>query len=155
MLAKKAKRAVGIEIVKEAVDHANRLAKENGLDDKIKNYCGKCEDLLGGVIARLKGAGDKFALVLDPPRKGCDKAVIDAVINSGVDKIVYVSCMPSTLARDIGLIVGTLEYKDNQIVKTDGNDLRYEVQKIIPFDMFPQTKHVETLVVLSHNKLDV
>ena len=77
---------------------------------------------------------------------------IEAIIKSDIDKIVYVSCMPSTLARDVGLICGTIEYFDGGIRKVDNPQLRYKVEYIRPFDMFPQTKHVETLVCLSKIK---
>ncbi len=151
LLCKRAKKCIGIEIVKEAVDCANELARMNGLDGKIENHLGKCEELLPNIIQKLKADNEKPCLVLDPPRKGCDYKVIDAVINSGIEKIIYVSCMPSTLARDVGLICGSLEYVDGEIKKVD-KPLRYSVEFVRPFDMFPQTKHVETLVCLNKNK---
>lgn len=150
LLSKKAKKAIGIEIVSEAVKIANELAEENGLKDKITNYNGKCEDILPDVIRREKEAGNDTVIVLDPPRKGCDISVINAVKNSGADKVIYVSCKPSTLARDVGLLIGTLEIKENQIVKAEENSGTYNIDFARAFDMFPQTKHVETLLVLSH-----
>lgn len=150
LLSKKANKAVGIEIVSEAVKIANELAEENGLKDKITNYNGKCEDILPDVIRREKEAGNDTVIVLDPPRKGCDISVINAVKNSGADKVIYVSCKPSTLARDVGLLIGTLEVKENQIVKAEENNGTYNIDFARAFDMFPQTKHVETLLVLSH-----
>ena len=66
-----------------------------------------------------------------------------------VERIIYVSCMPSTLARDVGLIVGSLDFKDGLIVKNAEPTGEYEISEIRPFDMFPQTKHVETLCVLT------
>ena len=78
------------------------------------------------------------------------QAVINAVKNSGADKVIYVSCKPSTLARDVGLLTGTLEVKENQIVKAEENNGTYNIDFARAFDMFPQTKHVETLLVLSH-----
>lgn len=146
LLASKAKKAVGIEIIKEAVSIANDLAKDNLLQDKIVNYCGKCEELLPNIVKQEKG---KVAIVLDPPRKGVDIKVINAVIESGADKVAYVSCMPSTLARDVGLLMGSLEERDGEIVRVENPNYRYEIDFIRPFDMFPQTKHIETLVVLS------
>ncbi len=151
LLAKNAKRAIGIEIIKEAVDCANELAKINGLGDKIINYHGKCEELLPAIIDVEKQNGNKVCLVLDPPRKGCDVKVIDAIIDSNIDRVIYVSCMPSTLARDIGLLVGTLKREDGKIVKAENFEPRYEVSLVRTFDMFAQTKHVETLVVLNKN----
>ena len=151
MLAKNAKKAIGIEVCKEAVDSANELKEVNGLNDKMFNYNGKCEELLQKIIDQEKENGAKVCLVLDPPRKGLDQSVIDAIIKSGIEKIVYVSCKPSTLARDVGLICGSLEYVGNEIKKSQAQDLRYNVEFVKPFDMFPQTKHVETLVCLTKN----
>ena len=92
---------------------------------------------------------EKFdVIILDPPRKGCDIKVINAILKSDIDKIVYVSCKPSTLARDVGLLVGTLEQIDGQIKRVENPTLRYEISYVRPFDMFAQTKHVETLVLL-------
>lgn len=148
ILAEKAKKAIGIEIVKEAVDCANDLAKMNKLDNKITNYLGKCEDLLPEIIEREKKENANVSLVLDPPRKGCDLKVINAILKSDIDKIVYVSCLPSTLARDVGLLIGSLAEINGEIKKIDDYKPRYKISYIRPFDMFAQTKHVETLVVL-------
>ncbi len=147
LLASNSKKAIGIEIISEAVNIANDLAKDNGLESKIKNYCGKCEDLLPKIVEEERENG-RVALVLDPPRKGIDIKVIKAIIDSKIDRIAYVSCMPSTLARDIGLLVGTLKEQNGEIIKVENPTLRYDIEFIRPFDMFPQTKHVETLVVL-------
>ncbi len=149
MLAKNAGKAIGIEIVGEAVDCANELAKVNGLEDKMKNYCGECEKLLPDIIRTERQKGNKLCLVLDPPRKGLDASVVKAVIESGIEKILYVSCKPSTLARDVGLIVGSLEYVGNEVKKSSLENLRYNIDFVKPYDMFPQTKHVETLVCLT------
>ncbi len=148
ILAKNAKKAIGVEIIKEAVECANELAKINKLDHKITNHLGKCEDILPQIIADEKQKGSDVCLVLDPPRKGCDINVINSIIKSNIDKIVYVSCKPSTLARDVGLLVGTLEVVDGEIKKVDNPKERYKIELVKPFDMFAQTKHVETLVVL-------
>ena len=147
LLAKNSKNAIGIEIIKEAVDCADELAELNGLSDKMKNYCGKCEELLPEIIKKAKT--DKLRLVLDPPRKGCEQPVIDAIRKSGIERIVYVSCMPSTLARDVGLLCGTLKREENgAIIKSVPTENDYVVESVKPFDMFPATRHVETLVVL-------
>ncbi len=148
LLAKNAKKAIGVEIVPEAVRCANELSVQNGLSDKISNYLGKCEDILPDIIAKERAENDKVCIVLDPPRKGCDLKVINAIINSDIDKIVYVSCKPSTLARDVGLIVGTLEYVDGEIKKVENPTIRYNVEFARPYDMFANSKHVETLVLL-------
>ncbi len=151
LLSKNAKKAIGIEIVPEAVDCANKLAKENGLDDKISNYLGKCEDILPDIIDRERKNNSKISLVLDPPRKGCDVKVIDAIIKSDIDRIVYVSCKPSTLARDVGLLTGTLEFVNGEIKKATNPQNRYKIELVRTFDMFANTKHIETLVVLNRN----
>ncbi len=149
LLAKNAKKAIGVEIVDEAVKLADELAVQNGLNNKIKNYCGKCEDLLPSIIKEEKSNGNKICVVLDPPRKGCDISVIQALLASEIDKIVYVSCKPSTLARDIGLLVGTLEYANGEIKRPEEINERYSIDFVKPFDMFAQTKHVETVVCLN------
>ncbi len=149
MLAVGAYKTYGIEIVPEAVECANELAVMNDLQEKIINYQGKCEEILPDIIEKEKQSNKKISLVLDPPRKGCDRKVIESIIHNFIDKIVYVSCMPSTLARDVGLLCGTLEYTDDGIKKADNPKIRYDVEFVRPFDMFPQTKHVETVVCLT------
>jgi len=148
ILAKNAKRAIGVEIVPEAVDCANDLLTMNNLTDKVSNYLGKCEEILPDIIEREKNLGNKICLVLDPPRKGCDIKVINSIIESDIDKIVYVSCKPSTLARDVGLIVGSLEFDGVDIKRKENFAYRYKIEYIRPYDMFAQTKHVETIVLL-------
>lgn len=148
MLSKNAKKAYGIEIIKEAVDAGNDLAKENGLENKVKNICAPCEEELPKLISRLKAENDDISVVLDPPRKGCDKKVIDAILSAKPDKVVYVSCSPQTLARDLGLLTGTLYYDGNELKKSTEVNPIYKIEKVQPYDMFPQTKHVETLVCL-------
>lgn len=152
MLAKACRAAYGIEIVPEAVECANRLKTLNGLNEKMFNYCGAVEDRLPEVLA--KTAGYKRVIVCDPPRKGIERSVIKAILESGADKLVLVSCNPATLARDLGLLCGCLTESENKLVKNPehlecGMKNYYKIERITPFDMFPQTKHVETLVVLS------
>ena len=152
LLSRNAKKAIGIEIVPEAVRLANELALKNGLAEKISNYQGKCEDILPDIIEKEKREGNKTVIILDPPRKGCDIAVIDAVKHSKADKIIYVSCKPSTLARDVGLITGTLCHEGSVIKKAEEISSDYIVESVRPFDMFAQTKHVETVCVLARVK---
>ena len=152
LLSRHAKKAIGIEIVPEAVRLANLLAKQNGLEDKISNYLGKCEEILPDIIEREKQAGNKTVIVLDPPRKGCDIKVINAVKASKADKIIYVSCKPSTLARDVGLITGTLVHNGSEIKKSDKPCGDFVIDCVRPFDMFAQTKHVETVCALTRVK---
>lgn len=151
MLAKACRAAYGIEIVKEAVGCADELKEMNGLTDKMFNCCGAVEDKIGEILAR--SAGYKRVVVCDPPRKGMERSVIKAVLASGAEKVVLVSCNPATLARDLGLLCGSLKEADGQLIKNpeftpDGLSGFYKISSVTPFDMFPQTKHVETLVVL-------
>ena len=133
---------IGIESVKNAVIDANRNAVINGIVN-ARYYTGRAEH----VMSRLLDKEDKlFAdyidenapkiAILDPPRAGCDEALLRAVASCEVDKIVYVSCDPGTLARDIKLLC----------------ELGYEFVEATPVDMFVATMHVETIVLLS--KLD-
>ena len=78
-----------------------------------------------------------------------ERSAVKAISRSGADKIILVSCNPATLARDLGLLVGTLQECDGQLVKCAAPQSEYEIASITPFDMFPQTRHVETLVVLN------
>lgn len=158
MLAKGCKAAYGIEIIKEAVVCADELKELNGLSDKMFNICGTVEENLSGVLAQTDGV--KRTIVCDPPRKGMERSVIKEIIASNAEKVVLVSCNPATLARDLGLLCGSLTDIDGQIVKStplpDGSfDGAYKVVSITPFDMFPQTRHVETLVVLQRKERNV
>ncbi|MBQ5926433.1 MAG: hypothetical protein IIX01_00740, partial [Clostridia bacterium] len=67
---------------------------------------------------------------------------------SGIPKLTLISCNPATLARDVGLLTGNLVEKDGELIKGDGNG-EYEIERVEPYDMFPQTKHVETLICLT------
>lgn len=125
MLGKSCKKVIGVEIVHEAVESAKALAKQHHLDN-VENICGDCAKVLPTLLG-----GNVGAVVLDPPRKGCDRDVTQALLDSHPQKIVYISCNPSTLARDLGML------KE-----------KYTIRSITPYDMFPQTKHVETLAIL-------
>ena len=141
ILAKRAKKAYGIEIVKDAVKNADELTKANGNENKVTNILGDAAVCLPKLIGELRSDKEtmdsNISVVLDPPRKGADIDVMNAVLSANPDKIIYISCNPSTLARDYSYI------KDN-----------YEIKEIIPYDMFPNTRHVETVVSMSSkNKL--
>ncbi len=124
-LAKSAKYVTSVEDFRGAVHMAIRNLKANGFDN-VRALCGRSEE----VIADLK---DKYdCVVLDPPRDGCDRTVIEAIHDFGVKRIVYVSCNPATLARDC------------KILASHG----YNLMSIRAFDMFPQTAHVETVALL-------
>lgn len=149
MLAKKAKRAYGVELEPEAVACADSLKEKNGLQN-VQNVCAKTEDVLPALIEKEKK--EKLRLVLDPPRAGLHRTVTDAVAKSGVERVTIVSCNPATLARDLGLLTGALVEKDGELIKADGNSGAYRIEKLIPFDMFPQTKHVEVVACLTRQK---
>ncbi len=147
MLAKKCGRAYGVEIVEEASRCADILKVDNGLEGRMFNICGAAED----CVERLfKDVGDgKKIIVCDPPRKGMERSVVGVITRSGADKVVLISCNPATLARDLGFLTGTLTEENGALVKSGVQSGAYAIKSVTPFDMFPQTKHVETLVVLN------
>ncbi|MDE6557917.1 MAG: 23S rRNA (uracil(1939)-C(5))-methyltransferase RlmD, partial [Clostridia bacterium] len=115
MLANACKAAYGVEIVPEAVACADELKELNGLTDKMFNYCGAVEDKIEEVFKRTEGS--PRVIVCDPPRKGMERSVVKAVLASGAEKVVLISCNPATLARDLGLLCGSLIEVDNQLIK--------------------------------------
>lgn len=127
VLAKKADKVIAIEILKEAVADAKELAKDNGNSKKIENYCDDASNILPKVVKKNPNA----IFVVDPPRKGLSESVINTLIEAEPSKIVYISCEPSTLARDISLLSN-----------------KYDILSIKPFDMFPQCSGVETVAEL-------
>lgn len=147
-LASHADCVYGVECIKEAVDCADKLARENGIIN-MTNICGFCENVIPRLVEEVKSKHEGVSVVLDPPRKGCDVAVIESLIKAMPDRIVYVSCNPSTLARDVGLLCGALEYCGKELKKTAEKKSLYNVEYIQPFDMFPMTKHVESVVCLT------
>ncbi len=152
MLAKKCAAAYGIEVVEEASRCADELRDANGLQGKMFNVCGKAEDKLDEVLAATEGR--RRIIVCDPPRKGMERSVVKAVAASGAAKVILISCNPATLARDCGLLCGTLEDVNGALFKMGNDNGAYKITSVTPFDMFPQTKWCETLVVLSHKKPD-
>jgi 23S rRNA (uracil1939-C5)-methyltransferase len=140
-LAQKAKQVYGLEIVPEAIENAKKNAEKNGLHN-TEFFVGAAEEVLPKWVEEQKREGkDVGNLVdvvsLDPPRKGCDEACLSAVLELSPKRIVYVSCDPGSLARDIKYLI-------------EGG---YELQKWVGIDNFPRTGHVETVALLS--KLDV
>jgi len=126
VLALKAKRVVGVELVEEAVEAAKANAKLNGLDN--------CEFIAGDVFEVLKNVEEKpDVIVVDPPRVGIQPKALDKIISYGVKEIVYVSCNPKTLAQNLKYF----EYYG------------YNCKYLKPFDNFPMTKHIESIVLLS------
>ena len=113
----------------------------------MQNICGYVEEEIQAVLQKVKGG--KTRLIVDPPRAGVHKNALQAIAASGVEKITYVSCNPATLARDLGILTGSLAERDGVLVKADEAQGAYEIVSVTPYDMFPQTKHVETLVCLA------
>lgn len=152
MLAKACGSAYGVEVVEEASQCADDLCRRNGLQGKMVNICGRVEDKLDDVFAAT--AGKRRVIVCDPPRKGMERSVAEKLKTCGADKIILVSCNPATLARDLGIITDCLTCgADGKLTVRDTLDTvrlnsPYKITSVTPFDMFPQTKHVETLVVL-------
>ncbi len=122
---------IGIEIVPEAAADARRNARRNGIEN-ASFIAGDVAEKLGEVLLSSK----PDAIILDPPRKGVEASVIKACAQAGAKRIGYVSCSPSTLARDLKEFVS----------------LGYTVDAVQPVDMFPQTTHVECVVLLTRTK---
>ncbi len=151
MIAKSAKEVIGIEIVEEATVLADKLAKENGLDKIMKNITGDVEIEFPKIVVERKKAGKDVLLVLDPPRKGVDFSTLDLIKKQSPKKIVYISCNPQTLSRDVGILVGSLAWETengNQLKKTENFRPQYKITKNKCYDMFPQTNHVESVILL-------
>ena len=156
MIAKKAKRVYGIELEAEASRCADSLKEKNGLLN-MTNICGYVEEHLTSVMEKEKG--EKVRLILDPPRAGIARSVLKALLASGIENMTLISCNPATLARDLGILSGRLiENERGELIKNPAYEGKkedetipgyYAIEKIQPYDMFPQTKHVETLVCLA------
>lgn len=130
-LAQQAKKVYGVEIVPEAIEDARRNAELNNITN-AEFAVGKSED----VIPEWKKQGiTPDVIVVDPPRKGCDEELLKTIIEMKPKRVIYVSCNPSTLARDLRVL-------------EDGG---FKTQKVQPVDMFPQTTHVETVTLLELN----
>lgn len=152
MLAKSCGKAYGIEVVEEASRCADGLRDMNGLKGKMFDICGKVEEKIDEVLA--EAAGKKSVVVCDPPRKGMERSVVRKLKTCGADKIIFISCNPATLARDLGLLTGALKESGGALVPATSDGV-YKIVSVTPFDMFPQTKHVETLVVLRGKEREI
>ena len=117
-----------VEIVPEAVKDAEKLMSSLGLSERVTEVCCDAAD----YMRSLAGSAAPRALLVDPPRKGCDEAVLSAAVDAEFQRIVYISCNPATLARDLKFLI----------------DRGYALTLLQPFDLFPETMHVETLAVL-------
>ena len=127
-LSQKAKKVYGVEIIPQAIDNAWINAKENKVEN-VEFFVGESEVVIPDLINKGVKAD---VVVVDPPRKGCDKKLLDAITNIDAKKIVYVSCDPSTLGRDLKVL----------------EDNGYKTLEVQPVDMFPNTSHVENVAKL-------
>ena len=134
-LARKARKVYGVEIIPDAIEDARRNASLNGFTN-TEFYVGKAEEVLPEKYEKEGVRAD--VIVVDPPRKGCDETLLSTMVKMQPERIVYVSCDSATLARDLRYLC----------------DNGYELKRVCPADMFPQTVHVETVVLLSHKKPD-
>ena len=131
ILAPVAKKVVGVEIVEEAVEAAKENAALNGLDN--------CTFWAGDVLKVIDDLGEvPDLIVLDPPRDGVHPKALEKIIDFGVERMVYIACKPTSLARDLELLQGR----------------GYQVERIGCVDLFPGTYHIETVVLLSQQKPD-
>lgn len=127
--AKKAKKVIGVEIVDAAIKDAKENAKKNNLKN-TEFFCGAAEE----IVPKLIEKGEKpDVVIIDPPRKGSDEKTLLSIVSASPERIVYVSCNPATLARDVKLLT----------------EKGYELKSATPVDMFPNTEHTETVVLLS------
>ena len=124
-----AKKVIGVEIVEEAVEAAKENARLNGLDN--------CEFIAGDVLKMLDHIEERpDFIVLDPPRDGVHPKALRKIIEYGVDRMVYISCKPTSLARDLELL----------------QESGYRLERACCVDMFPWTGNVETVALLSRNR---
>ena len=134
-LAQKAKFVRGVEIVPAAIEDARRNAKLNDIGN-VEFFVGKAEEVLPAEYEKNGVYAD--VIVVDPPRKGCDEMLLKTILKMQPKRVVYVSCDSATLARDLRFLC----------------DNGYELKKVCGVDQFPQTVHVETVVLLSKGEVD-
>ena len=132
-LAQKARFVRGVEIVPAAIEDAKRNAKINNIEN-VEFFVGKAEEVLPREYEKNGVYAD--VIVVDPPRKGCDEMLLKTILKMQPKRVVYVSCDSATLARDLLFLC----------------DNGYELKKVCGVDQFPQTVHVETVVLLSQLK---
>ena len=131
LIAPVARKVIGVEIVEEAVEAAKENAALNGLDN--------CEFIAGDVLKVIDDIEEKpDYIILDPPRDGIHPKALQKIIDYGVKNIVYISCKPTSFARDLAVF----------------QERGYELKRVSNVDLFPETVHVETVVLLSHKKPD-
>ena len=133
-MARRAGKVYGVEIIPEAIENAKANAERNGIEN-AQFYVGKAEEVLPAYVQERREAGetpDIDVICVDPPRKGCDAKCLETILEIRPERVVYVSCDPATLARDLRILA-------------DGG---YRLQKVRPVDQFGHTVHVETIVLL-------
>ncbi len=131
-LARHAKQVYGIEVVAPAIDNAKRNAEENG----FSNAAFICGDAAVELPKLLAGGVQPDVILVDPPRAGCEEKVLAAIVGVAPERVVYVSCNPASLARDLAYM----------------HEHGYEAVAVQPVDMFPMTSHVECVVLMSRVK---
>lgn len=141
-LAQKAKQVYGVEIVPQAIDDAKENAKINAIDN-AEFFVGKAEEVLPEYYAEYERehngeTAHADVIVVDPPRKGCDETLLETIVKMQPEKVVYVSCDSATLARDLKYLCAN----------------GYEIRMCRGVDQFPQSVHVETVVLLSKGEID-
>lgn len=141
-LAQKAKQVYGVEIVPQAINDAKENAKINAIDN-AEFFVGKAEEVLPEYYAEYERehngeTAHADVIVVDPPRKGCDETLLETIVKMQPEKVVYVSCDSATLARDLKYLCAN----------------GYEIRMCRGVDQFPQSVHVETVVLLSQQKPD-
>ena len=144
-LAQKARKVYGVEIIPQAIDDARENARINGIEN-VEFFVGKAEEVLPGWYQQYAVSGGDSAgnearadvVIVDPPRKGCDEALLGTIVEMAPERVVYVSCDPATLARDLKYLCGQ----------------GYVLERVRAVDMFPETVHVETVVLLSKGEID-
>ena len=134
-LAQRAGKVFGVEIVPQAVEDARANARLNGITN-AEFFAGRAEEIVPRQYREQGIRAD--VVVVDPPRKGCGEELLETMTAMAPEKIVYVSCDPATLARDLKYLCAR----------------GYELKKVRAFDQFPQTVHVETVCLLSNRKPD-
>ncbi|MDD7227849.1 MAG: 23S rRNA (uracil(1939)-C(5))-methyltransferase RlmD [Firmicutes bacterium] len=130
LASKYAKKVIGVEIVEQAIEDA----KVNAINNHVDNIEFICADAAKGANLLLERNIKSDVVIVDPPRKGCDKQTLEAISIFDPSRLVYVSCDPATLARDCKILC---------------EQYHYQIKKIQPVDMFPNTSHVETVCLLS------
>ena len=134
-LAQQAKEVRGVEIVPAAIEDANANAAANGITN-ARFYVGKAEEILPQVYEKERVRAD--VIVVDPPRKGCDQTLLDTILEMEPDRVVYVSCGPATLARDLKILC----------------EEKYDLVKVQPVDMFAQTVGIENVALLTRRSAE-